>query len=109
MSFAVTTTQAQAQVMAQTAGKFEQVSQTLDSTLKRLMGELEVLRTQWKGLGGNSFEQVKQQWSTDQAALNRALTETAQAIRTSGTQYDSTDTSASDRLSGVHHGVQLPL
>jgi WXG100 family type VII secretion target len=92
------TTQAQAAVMEQTAAKFDQVNESLQSTLKRLLGELEVLRTQWQGAGGASFEQVKLAWAADQEALQRALGETATAIRTSGRQYQATDTVAADRL-----------
>ena len=53
------TTQAQAAVMRQTADKFDQVNQTLQTMLRSLLGELEGLRTQWQGAGGRSFEQVK--------------------------------------------------
>jgi WXG100 family type VII secretion target len=104
------TTQAQAAVMEQTAAKFDQVNESLQSTLKRLLGELEVLRTQWQGAGGASFEQVKLAWAADQGTLQRALGETATAIRTSGRQYQATDTVAADRFGGQQHGgIQLPL
>lgn len=110
MTTQVATTEAQAAVMRQTADKFEQTNQSLQTMLKSLMGELEVLRTQWQGAGGSSFEQVKQTWSEDQTALHQALGETATAIRTSGTQYTMTDTSAADRLGGHRGGSrQLPL
>lgn len=105
----MSTTQAQAAVMEATATKFEQVSQSLQGTLSRLLGELEVLRTQWQGAGGSSFEQVKQAWSEDQQALQRALGETATAIRTSGRQYQMSDTAAADRVRGATGGLQLPL
>jgi WXG100 family type VII secretion target len=96
--------------MRQTADKFEQVNHSLQTMLKSLLGELEVLRTQWQGAGGSSFEQVKQAWSEDQAALHRSLGETATAVRTSGAHYTMTDTGAADRL-GAHRGGgrHLPL
>jgi len=106
----VATTQAQAAVMRQTADKFDQVNQSLQTMLKSLLGELEGLRTQWQGAGGRSFDQVKIAWSEDQTALHQVLGETAQAIRTSGQQYTVSDTAAADRLNPHRGGGrQLPL
>ncbi|WDZ86354.1 WXG100 family type VII secretion target [Micromonospora cathayae] len=102
-------TQAEAAVMQQTATKFEQVDQSLQTMLSRLMAELEVLQQAWRGAGGRSFEQVKQQWSQDQATLHRALRETSQAIRTAGTQYDTSDSEAASRVANTNRGIQLPL
>lgn len=102
-------TQAEAAVMQQTAAKFEQVDQSLQTMLSGLMAELEVLQQAWRGAGGRSFEQVKQQWAQDQAALQRALRETASAIRTAGVRYDVSDTDAANRVSTSHRGIQLPL
>jgi WXG100 family type VII secretion target len=106
----VSQTKAEAAVMQQTAAKFEQVDQSLQSMLTGLLAELEVLQQAWRGAGGRSFEQVKQQWSQDQAALHRALRETAGAIRTAGRQYDVSDDEVSSRVAGTNRGgIQLPL
>ncbi|MEK8108506.1 WXG100 family type VII secretion target [Micromonospora sp. M12] len=103
-------TKAEAAVMQQTAAKFEQVDQSLQSMLTGLLAELEVLQQAWRGAGGRSFEQVKQQWSQDQAALHRALRETAGAIRTAGRQYDTSDDDVSSRVAATNRGgIQLPL
>lgn len=109
MTSGVSQTQAEAAVMQQSAAKFEQVDQSLQSMLSSLMGELEALQTAWRGAGGRSFEQVKQQWSQDQAAMQRALRETATAIRTAGQQYDASDSEASSRVAATNRGIQLPL
>ena len=77
--------------------------------LSNLLAELEVLQQAWRGAGGRSFEQVKQEWSRDQAALQRALRETATAIRTAGAQYDASDNQTASRVAGVNRGIQLPL
>jgi WXG100 family type VII secretion target len=95
--------------MEGTAAKFESVNDSLQTMLTRLMGELEVLQTAWRGAGGKSFEQVKQAWSADQAAIQRALTETATAIRTSGQQYTASDSEAASRVAASNRGVDLPL
>ncbi|GGO05201.1 hypothetical protein GCM10011576_07470 [Micromonospora parathelypteridis] len=106
----VSQTQAEAAVMQQTAAKFEQVDQSLQSMLTGLLAELQVLQQAWRGAGGRSFEQVKQQWSQDQAALHRALRETAGAIRTAGRQYDVSDDDVASRVAGTNRGgIQLPL
>lgn len=90
--------QAQAAVMERTAARFEQTNEVLQGTLSRLMAQLEVLRTQWQGAGGRSFEQARQAWATDQAALQRALLQTAAAIRTAGRRYQATDTETATRF-----------
>lgn len=110
MTSGVTQTQAEAAVMKQTAQKFEHVDESLQSMLTSLMAELEELQTAWQGAGGRSFTQVKQTWNQNQAAIQRALRETASAIRTSGQQYDASDNEAASRISSVNTGsVQLPL
>ena len=95
--------------MQQTAARFEQVDQSLQSMLTSLMAELAVLQTAWRGAGGRSFEQVKMQWSQDQAAIQQALRETAGAIRTAGHQYDASDAEAASRIATTNRGIQLPL
>lgn len=110
MTSGVSRTQAEAAVMQQTAQKFEQVDQSLQSMLSSLLSELEVLQTAWKGAGGRSFEQVKQQWAQDQRAIGQALRETASAIRTSGQQYEASDSEAQSRIAATNRGgIQLPL
>ncbi|MBX7269467.1 WXG100 family type VII secretion target [Micromonospora sp. Llam7] len=103
-------TQAEAVVMQQTAVKFEQTDQSLQSMLSGLLAQLEILQQAWRGAGGRSFEQVKQQWAQDQASLQQALRETAGAIRTAGTQYAASDTEAASRVAATNRGgIQLPL
>ena len=102
-------TQAQAAVMESTARKFERANHELDGMLSRLLSELEVLRTAWRGAGGRSFEEVKRIWSDDQRMLHRALGETATAIRTAGRGYTTSDDDAAHRVAVSHRGVNLPL
>lgn len=103
-------TQAQAAVMEQTATKFEQVNDSLQSMLRQLMTELEALQSAWRGAGGRSFEQVKVAWANDQEVLQRALRETAGAIRTAGRQYEASDTEAASRVAHTNPGgMSLPL
>lgn len=103
-------TQAQAVVMERTAAKFDQVNDSLQSMLRQLMAELEALRSAWRGAGGRSFEHVKVAWANDQEVLQRALGETAAAIRTAGRQYEASDTAAAGRAAQINHGgMSLPL
>lgn len=95
--------------MEATASKFVAVNESLQSMLSRLMGELEVLQKAWQGAGGRSFEQVKQAWAADQAKIQQALTETAEAIRTSGAQYSASDSEAASRVAASNRGINLPL
>jgi WXG100 family type VII secretion target len=105
----VSETQAESAVMASTATKFNNVNDSLQSMLSTLMSELSVLSTSWKGLGAAAFEQVKTQYEIDLKNLNRALSETSEAIRQSGTSYDLTDTDAASRVSNTGGSFQLPL
>jgi WXG100 family type VII secretion target len=106
----VSQTQAEAAVMQHTAARFEQVDDSLQRMLSSLMTELEVLQQAWRGAGGRSFGQVRQEWARDQAALHRALRETAEAIRTAGRQYDLSDAEAARRVdTTTRGGIQLPL
>jgi len=103
-------TAAESAMMQQTANKFEATNGDLQTMLRNLLSQLEVLQTAWVGRGSQSFHHVKQQWAEDQARMQRALLETASAIRSSGVNYDASDTSASDRMSGVSRGgPTLPL
>jgi WXG100 family type VII secretion target len=96
---AVSSTQAEIAVMQSVAAHFDDVAQTLQTMLSRLIGEVESVRQDWQGRGGTSFEQVSLAWAGDQARLLTALAETATAIRAAGTGYTATDDAASARLS----------
>jgi WXG100 family type VII secretion target len=95
--------------METTAAKFDEVNQSLQGMLSGLLGELEMLQTAWRGMGGRSFESVKQAWAEDQKVMSRALAETASAIRTSGVRYDASDSEAASRVAATNRSVQLPL
>ena len=109
MEVAVERTEAEAVVLERTAAKFDQVNRDLETMLKALMSQLEVLRGAWQGAGGRSFEQVKVQWADDQAAIHRTLADTATALRAAGRGYAAADDQAAARLAGTHRGIELPL
>jgi WXG100 family type VII secretion target len=103
------TTQAESAVMAKTAAKFDSVNNSLQSMLSTLMSELSVLQTAWVGRGARQFDQVRQQYQQDLSTLNKALLETAQAIRESGSSYDLSDDTAADRITKSGGSYTLPL
>jgi WXG100 family type VII secretion target len=106
----VADTTAQAAVMEKAASQFEDGNAQMQQMLTSLLAELSALQQAWRGSGGTAFEQVKQRWEEDQRKLQQALTETANAIRTAGRVYTSTDSSAADRVGATHSGGhQLPL
>jgi WXG100 family type VII secretion target len=105
----VSETHAQSAVMASTAAKFETANSSLTSMLNNLMSELSVLSTAWKGMAAGEFEKVKTQYVKDLSHLNRALAETAEAIRTSGVGYDASDSEAAARVTKSGGGYTLPL
>jgi len=105
----VAQTQAESAVMASTAAKFENANNSLQAMLKTLMSELSTLSGAWKGLGAMEFEKVKQQYAADLQTLNKALSETAEAIRSSGMSYDASDAGAAARVTKSGGSYQLPL
>ncbi|GAB1644614.1 WXG100 family type VII secretion target [Krasilnikovia sp. MM14-A1259] len=109
MTSGVSQTQAESAVMATTAAKFETVNSGLQSMLHVLMSELSVLGGAWKGLGAQKFEEVRGQYARDLSNLNRALLETAEAIRTSGVSYDASDSQAAARVAKSGGSYTLPL
>jgi WXG100 family type VII secretion target len=102
----VSSTQAEAAVMARVATRFEDVQASLNATLTSLMREVESVRSDWQGSGGSSFQQVAAAWGEDQNRLLLALRETATAIRTAGRVYTATDDSAAQRMTST---MTLPL
>ena len=102
-------TQVDPAVMQQVAARFEQVDDELQAMLRGLMQRLEVVRSAWRGAGGRSFEQVKSAWAQDQAALHRALRETAGAVRGAGAHYRGADAAAADRVTAVTRRIEMPL
>ena len=96
--------------MAKAAAQFDEVNHSLTRMLNKLMNELSVLQTAWVGSGGSAFEAVKNQYQRDLVQLNKALADTADAIRTSGVSYHSTDSSAADTVAkSGGGGFSLPL
>jgi len=101
--------QAHAAVLDRTASRFEDVNHSLDTMLRRLMTELDVLQQHWRGSGGRTFDQVRRAWAEDQTRLHRALAETATAIRTSGRDYAASDSDAATRVKAASRSLILPL
>ena len=96
--------------MEQVAGRFEQTNSALQSMLSSLMNQLEPLQSRFVGAGGSSFTQVKLAWHEDMEKINRALSETATAIRSSGQNYSTTDDATQQRVAATNRGgVNLPL
>jgi WXG100 family type VII secretion target len=106
----VTQTQASSTEMARVSGNFETVSAELTETLSKLIGQLSHLQTAWVGSGGRAFEDVKTRYEADLKKLNQALLQTAEAIKTSGASYESTDTTSASAITKAGgSGLNLPL
>jgi WXG100 family type VII secretion target len=106
----VAQTEAQSQMMADTANKFDSTNQSIQSMLNTLMGQLIDLQSGWKGIAAGKFQEVRQQYDVDLKTLSKALTETATAMRESGTNYDTTDADAAATVSKTgNSGYTLPL
>jgi WXG100 family type VII secretion target len=77
--------------------------------LKTLMSELESMKQEWQGAGGRSFETVKAAWSVDLENLNRNLMETASGIKSSGQNYNATDSDAGAMMNNTLGNLDLKL
>jgi WXG100 family type VII secretion target len=87
-------TQVDAAILAQVAGRFEQVRDDLKQKLTVLRGVVDGVRGDWQGSGGASFQNVTVAWQQRQEDLIRVLTETAQGIRSAGTHFASSNEEA---------------
>jgi WXG100 family type VII secretion target len=98
-------------VLESTAKKFEGINSELATMLSNLMAELDALKSAWQGAGGRSFAEVKRKWSEDQDKIHKALAQTAEAIRTSGKTYASTDANTAQTVSasGAANYQIMPL
>jgi WXG100 family type VII secretion target len=106
----VAQTQAETNEMASTAAKFDQASADLTSTLNKLMANLSMLSSTWKGAAATEFHHVKERYELNVKDLNQALSGTAEAIRASGVGYTTSDTEAAARMSKSGGGdYTLPL
>jgi WXG100 family type VII secretion target len=95
--------------MERVAAQFEEVNDSLQSTLTGLMTQLDGLHAGWRGLGATSFHDAKERWMDNQKVMSTALAETAAAIRTSGSSYGSSDAESASRVSRVSRTIDLPL
>lgn len=98
-----------AEQLEKSASVFEASNNALQSTLTGLLGELSGLQTAWRGAGGMAFGEVKRQYEADQKVINDELLKTAEAVRTSGKSYTTSDTEAASRVAKSNSGLQLPL
>jgi WXG100 family type VII secretion target len=106
----VSQTQASSSDMAKAAAEFDRVNGEIDVMLRKLMGELEILNSSWRGLAGTKFTEVKLQYERDLTTINQALAATAESIRVSGLDYTATDTDAAARVTqSGGGGINLPL
>jgi WXG100 family type VII secretion target len=95
--------------MAKAAADFDTANSSLTSMLNKLMSDLSILSVAWKGMAAGEFEKVKSQYAKDLNDLNRALAETAEAIRTAGVSYDVSDSEAAARVTKSGGSFTLPL
>jgi len=79
-------------LMVKTGADVDAVANQLTSMLNGLMNELTPLQDQWRGAGGSSFQAVRNRFDSDMARLNTALRSIAEAVESSGKDYEVSDT-----------------
>jgi WXG100 family type VII secretion target len=78
-------------LMVKTEKDVDGVADRLTSMLTGLMNELTPLQTDWTGGGGSSFQSVRDRFDQDMAKLNHSLRSLAEAVGSSGRDYDVSD------------------
>jgi len=78
-------------LMVKTEQDVDAVADRLTSMLNTLMDRLSPLQQYWVGAGGTSFQDVRQRFDQDMAKLNTVLRSIAEAVGTSGRDYDVSD------------------
>jgi WXG100 family type VII secretion target len=75
-------------LMVKTERDVDGVADRLTSMLTSLLNELIPLQDAWKGAGGSSFTDVKDRFDRDMARLNVSLRSLAEAVGSSGKDYE---------------------
>src|SRR5215217_4879236 len=78
-------------LMVKTEKDVDGVADRLTGMLTSLMNELTPLQDAWKGAGGTSFQGVKDRFNDDVAKLNVSLRSLAEAVGSSGRDYEVSD------------------
>lgn len=78
-------------LMIKTEQDVDAVADRLTSMLNTLMDRLSPLQQYWVGAGGSSFQEVRTRFDGDMARLNAALRSIAEAVGSSGRDYDVSD------------------
>ncbi len=77
--------------MVKTEGDVDGVADRLTKVMTSLMNELVPLQSAWKGAGATSFQGVKDRFDQDMAKLNVSLRSLAEAVGSSGRDYEVSD------------------
>jgi WXG100 family type VII secretion target len=78
-------------LMVKTEQDVDAVADRLTSMLNTLMDRLSPLQQYWVGAGGSSFQDVRMRFDQDMAKLNTVLRSIAEAVGSSGRDYDVSD------------------
>lgn len=96
--------QTSVEVMHSTALKVEDLRGDIDGLLKLLKGDVQAVAGSWHGTASTSFMGVMSNWDTSANKLSVALQGINEAIRASGTGYDTSEqqnTSAINNVAGT--------
>jgi WXG100 family type VII secretion target len=78
-------------LMIKTEQDVDAVADRLTSMLNTMMDRIAPLQQYWVGSGGSSFQEVRNRFDEDMARLNAALRAIAEAVGSSGRDYDVSD------------------
>jgi WXG100 family type VII secretion target len=91
--------QMSAEVMTAAGRDTGTVSLNLEAAMRRLLGDLEPLATEWRGSGGSTFQSLMTQLTNEYNRLIGALSTIADLTGTSSVRYVETDGELTDVVS----------
>lgn len=75
--------------MRTTAIEVDSLNSETQATLRRLHGEAQALRNNWKSdRSGRTFDQTMDQWNRDAADIQNAMRDIAEVMRKTADRYD---------------------
>lgn len=84
--------------MATIAGKIDSQAATFQTTLNRLIADLNEVTATWKGSAANQFGVVRDQIQTDGNKIHAQLAGIASMLKQSGSNYSNTNDNVANRF-----------
>ena len=93
-----TTYQTSMETMQLAAQHVLDVSNSIQSQLTQLDGQIEPVASTWQGAGGSAFQALHQRWLEDAKKIQTVLTQISEGITLNAKQYTAAEDNASSSM-----------